>query len=457
MIAKRQLDPGMKTFIVIWFGQLISILGSSLTSFALGIWTYQQTGSVSQFAIVLFASTLPPVLLAPFAGLLADYWNRRWLIILADTGSALSTLVVVVLLLTNHLEAWHIYLTAGFSAIMGTIQGPAYIVTIPLLVPPDQLGRANGMGQFSRSLGQLIAPILGGFLLVSIGLPGIITIDLLTFLVAVTTMLIVRFPDRPRATQHAARESRTQAITAGWRYIIQRPGLLALLIYFALINFFLGSIEVLVTPLALSVTSADMLGVILFTGGLGMVAGSLTMSFWGGPRRKIYGILVAQLIGGLCVLLAGLNTHVLVFVAVAFIYFFGVPIGDGCSTMILQQKVATYVQGRVFALVGAITSFVLPISYLIVSTLVDRVFEPLMMPDGALAGTMGPLIGVGEGRGIALMFATMGLLAMVVTLLAYLYPPLRLIEDQLPTMNLGPVPTDAPVRPPIAGEATSGQ
>ena len=453
MLKKILLDSGMKFFIWIWFGQLVSLVGSSLTSFALGIWIYQETGSVSQFAIVLFSSTLPPILFAPFAGILADYWNRRWVMILADTGSALATFVIVLLLLSQRLEAWHIYIATAISSIMATIQMPAYAAAIPLMVPEEHLGRANGLGQLSRSVGQLIAPILGGFLLVTIGLQGIIMIDLASFLLAVTTLLLVRLPDIPRTTtQGEARESWLQAATAGWRYIVQRRGLLSLLIYFAVINFLLGSIDVLVTPLLLSITTVDRLGVILFIGGLGMLAGSLVMSFWGGPKYKIYGVLLVQLTCGLCVALVGINTHVIILSLLAFINFFGIPIGDGSTTSILQQKVPANVQGRVFAVVGAIASFVLPISYIIVSTLADQVFEPAMMPGGALAETFGWLFGVGKGRGIGLMFSMMGTLAIIATVLAYSYPPLRSIEGDLPNAN-----GTLTLAEPVSGQALPGE
>lgn len=443
MLRKLSTATGMRVFFVIWFGQLVSFLGSSLTSFALGIWIYERTGAVTQYAIVLFCATLPPILLAPFAGLLADRWNRRWAMILADTGSALSTLVIVLLLFTDRLDAWHIYLATAFSAVMSTIQLPAYAATIPLLVPAEQLGRANGMRQLSRSIGQLLAPVLGGFLVVAIGLQGVILIDLITFLFAVTTLLLLRFPDVPKTTSAKQPSSWLRESFAGWTYLLTRRGLLSLLIYFAIINFLLGSIEVLVTPLALSITSPDMLGVILFIGGLGMVTGSLIISVWGGPRRKIYGVLISQCIGGACVILAGLNSNIIVLAVVAFVYFFGIPIGDACSTFIFQQKVAAEVRGRVFAVIGAVAGFVLPMSYLIVSALADRVFEPLMMPGAPLAQVFGSIVGTGEGRGIGLMFAIMGSIAMLVTVLAYLYPPLRLIDDDLPTTGGATAPIDS--------------
>jgi hypothetical protein len=299
------------------------------------------------------------------------------------------------------------------------------------------------MRQLSRSLGQLIAPVLGGFLVVTIGLQGVILIDLITFLVAVTTLLLLRFPDVPKPAGTRAKTSWVRESMVGWTYLLTRRGLFSLLLYFAIINFLLGGIEVLVTPLVLSITSPEILGVILFIGGLGMLTGSLIMSFWGGPRRKIYAVLLSQGIGGCCVLLAGLNTNIGVLAVVAFVYFLGIPIGDACSTFIFQQKVAAEVRGRVFAVIGAVAGFVLPLSYVIVSALADRVFEPLMLPGAPLAQVFGSIVGTGEGRGIGLMFAMMGSIAMLVTVLAYLYPPLRQVDDDLPQVSAPRAPTDS--------------
>ncbi|HEU4326192.1 MAG TPA: MFS transporter [Roseiflexaceae bacterium] len=434
---------GMRTFLIIWFGQLISTLGSSLSSFALGIWIYEQTGEVTQFALVLFSATLPAVILGPYAGLMADRWNRRWLMILSDTGSALATMTIVVLLAQGQLEAWHIYLSSAFTSVMAAIQSPALSATIPLIVPAEQLGRANGMGQIARSLGQLIGPLLGGILLAVIGIQGVIMIDLITFLVAVSSLLLIRFPSYAPRDPGEAGEPWWSAALAGWRYVLDRPGLLGLLIFFAAINFLLGSIEVLVTPLVLSFTTTEMLGLILFIGGLGMLCGSLVMSFWRGPVDPMHAILLPQLIGGVCVAIFGINTSVLVLAVAAFIYFFGIPICDSYTMMVFQQKVAPEVQGRVFAVIGVVANIVLPVSYLVVSLLADRVFEPLMQPGMPLAVQLGPLLGTGPGRGIGLLCAVAGMLAVCATLLAYRYPPLRSLHRDLPDAVL-PAPVLAP-------------
>ena len=434
---------GVKTFLVIWFGQLVSTFGSGLTNFALGVWIYQKTGEVTSFGLVLIFITLPPILLAPFSGVVIDRYNRRWIMIISDSVSALSTLAVALLLFTDTLEVWHIYLATGISATVGSFQWPAYIASISLMVPSEHLGRANGLGELSRSLSQLLSPVLAGFLLIAIQLEGIIFIDFVTFLCALTSLLFVRIPQlKSEQDDETTSESMLSAITFGWRYLAQRPGLLSLLLYFTAVNFLVGGIEVLVTPLALSFTTVDVLGTILFVGGMGMVTGSILISMWGGPSRKIYAVLGTQLIGGCCLIIVGFFTNIYILAAVAFIFFFGIPVGDTATNVILQNKVAPKVQGRVFTMVGAIAGGVLPLAYLIIGWLADNIFEPMMQPGGRLATVFGPVIGVGEGRGIGLLFVIMGAFTVIITILAYQYPRLRLVDVELPDHS--PYPEETP-------------
>ena len=424
---------GMRVFILIWFGQLVSLIGSGLTGFALGVWMYQRTGSVTQFALISLSTTLPFIVISPLAGALVDRWNRRWIMILSDSGAGLSTGAIALLLVTGRLETWHIYLATATSSTFSAFQWPAYIATTTLLVPKQHLGRASGMTQLGQALAQLISPVLAGILLGSIKLQGVILLDFATFLFALVTLLLVRFPDaKTTAAGEAGKDSLLRSAAYGWTYITARPGLLALLIFFTLSNFLVGVVEVLTTPLVLSFASAAVLGIILSIGGTGMLVGSLVISTWGGPQRRINNVFGFMLLGGLCILVAGLRTSVPLFALAAFFFFLGLPIINGSSQVIFQKKVAPNVQGRVFALNGAIAGASLPLAYAIAGPLADRVFEPLMAPNGPLAGSIGQIIGVGPGRGIGLLFIVMGALTILVTLAAYQYPRLRLVEDELP-------------------------
>jgi MFS transporter, DHA3 family, macrolide efflux protein len=433
MINQRFKSYGMRIFILIWFGQSVSMIGSSLTSFGLGIWVYQQTKSITQFALVSLSLALPIILISPFAGALVDRWSRRWVMILSDLGSGLSTLAIAILLTTNQLEIWHIYLATAISATCGTFQIPAYEAAITMLVPKQHFGRANGMVQMGIALGQLIAPVLGGVLLVFIHLQGIIFIDFITFLFAIIPLLLVRFADpQDLSDQKTGQKKLLQSAIEGWQYIASRSGLLSLLVFTAISNFIVGFAEVLFTPLVLSFASEIELGTVLSIGGMGMLIGSLVVSTWGGSQRYILNVFGFTILGGLSILAAGMKTSVALVAVAAFLFFFGLPISNSSSQVIFQKKVSPHIQGRVFAFTGAVTAAALPLAYVIAAPLAEKIFEPLMSVDGWLAGSIGKIIGVGSGRGIGLLFAVLGILTILFTIVAYQYPRLRFVDDELP-------------------------
>ncbi len=436
LIAGHTPSNRIRTFVLIWLGQLVSLVGSSLTSFALGVWVYERTGSATQFALISLFVALPAVVLAPFAGVFIDRWNRQWAMIISDAGAGFSALVILLLLSTNQLELWHIYLGVAINSAFNTFQWLAYSSTVTLLIPKKHLGRAGGMAQLAESLGLVIAPGLAGVLLEAIQLEGVIQIDLLTFIFALLTLLIVRVPNPPKSHDKNRIDTPQNSVLRqafyGWNYLKARPGLMGLLIFFAISNFLVGVVTVLGPPFILSLASPAVLGIVMSIGGGGMLVGGLLMGIWGGPKRRIYGVLGFEFLAGVSILLAGLRPSVLLFAVLGTIFFFRLPIVNGSRDAIWQSKVAPEVQGRVFSVRRVISWSARPLAYLIAGPMADNVFEPLMAVDGPLAGNIGNIIGVGPGHGISLLFVIVGVLILLVTLAGYLYPRLRLIEDELP-------------------------
>lgn len=432
-MTQRTASRGMLIFNVIWFGQLVSLIGSGLTGFALGVWLYERTGSVTLFALNSLCFILPQILFSPFAGALVDRWDRRRAMILSDTGAGLSSLFLVLLLFAGRLEVWHIYLATIFNALFSSFQWPAYSAATTLLVPRKHLGRAGGMVQIGQAVSQLIAPAMAGALLVTIGLEGVILIDLATFAFAVLTLLVVRIP-RPETTAEGAagRGSLWQEAAFGWKYITARPGLLGLLIFFSVNNFLWGMVTLLLVPMILEIATPDVLGYLYSTVGMGMLLGTLVMSAWGGPQRRILGVLGFETIMGLLTVVAGLRPLIPLIAAAGSGILFCVPIVNGSSQALWQSKVEPGLQGRVFAVRRMIAMAASPLAYVVVGPLADKVFEPLMAVDGPLAGSVGRIIGTGPGRGGGLMFILIGILSVAATVVAYLNPRIRLVEDELP-------------------------
>ena len=427
----------MRSFLTVWLGQLFSRLGSALTAFALSVWVYQRTGSITKFALVSLCYALPVVLVSPFAGVLVDRWNRRRAMLIGDTGSGLSILSLVLLFFSGNLELWHIYAATAIGASFSALQWPAYSSAVTLLVPKKQFGRANGMVQLGMGAARVGAPLLGGLMLLAFEIGGVLLIDLASFAFAILTLLVVRMPGIGQPAKDARRSFLADVAYAG-TYLRRQPGLLSLMLLYGICNFLIGIVSVLVTPMILAFASSVVLGTVLSVGGTGMLLGALLMSVWGGSRRKVLTVLGFIVVMGLCIALSGLRASATLIAVAAFGLFFSLSLINSSTPTIIQTKVEPEVQGRVFALLTMIAWSAYPLAYPLAAPLAERIFEPLLRADGALAGSVGQLIGVGQGRGIALLFITVGGLMVLIAAAGYFYPRLRRLEDEMPDVVVAP-------------------
>jgi len=420
--------------LAVWLGQVVSLFGSGLTGFALGVWLYQQTGSASNFALVALCSALPQLILSPLAGVLVDRYNRRILMALADSGSALCTLAAAALFLSGGIEVWHIFVITALSAACGALQAPAYSALVAGVVPQGDLARANGMIQLGQGLAEILAPAAAGALVLAIGVPGVMLIDLATFLVAVLALLLSRIPAETLPTTE---EHRTGGLAAfwrearhGWEYLRADPRLTALLSFQALFSFLWNLFAVLVVPMVLGFTSPDGLGVALTVAGSGMLAGSLAMSVWGGPKRRLAGLLVFEFVSALAFVLMGLRPSLILVCAAAFIAHWTLAFVSSLNESLWQANTPAEVRGRVFAFKQAAVKAAVLLAYAIAGALADRVLNPLLLEDGPLASTLGQVMGVGAGRGIALLFILIGVVKALSALRLGLSPALSRIDGQ---------------------------
>lgn len=401
-------------FVTIWFGQLVSLIGSGIASFSLGIWVFQRTGSTTQFALISFFGLLPFVLTAPLAGVVIDRWDRRKALLLSDTCAGICTLAIALLLFSGRLAVWHIYISVMIASVAATFRWPTISALTTVLVDKKHYGRASGMVQMAQAAGQILSPAVAVFLITKIKLEGLLLVDFATFLFALVTLLAVRVPKVETGDSAEEKKSLLDDVGFGWRYIKARSGLLWLLALLFVANFNMGMIIVLSTPLILSFATTQELGVANSIAGLGMLAGGLVMSIWGGPQRRIYGIIGVMVVQGFLLLFLGFKPSLWLVGAGAFCFLFTMPILAGSSQAIWLSKVPANLQGRVFSVRFAMAMSSTPIAYLIAGPLSDRVFEPLMAPGGALAASVGAIIGVGRGRGIALLLMLLGLALVVI-------------------------------------------
>jgi DHA3 family macrolide efflux protein-like MFS transporter len=451
-MSEREAGGDWRSFLLLWLGQVVSLLGSGLTSFGLGVWVYQQTGSVSRFALILIVGSVPGLLLGPLAGVLIDRWDRRKVMVLANLGAAACTLVLIALQVQGRLELWHIYVVAACGATCGYVQNPAFAATIPLMLPKQHLGRASGMMQLGPASSRILSPLIAGALLPLVHLEGLLAIDLVTFLFAAACVLIIHIPKVVPTVARGPRPSLLREAGYGWTYIKVRPGLVSLLAFFAVLNLFFSFCLVLTTPLVLSFGTPAMLGIVLSLSSAGMLAGSVVMSTWGGPRRRMNGILGFAPLLGLSFLVIGAAQSIPLVTAGVFLLFFVVPIINGCDEAIWQAKVERQSLGRVAATAQLLSQFTAPIAFLLAGPLADRLFEPMMRAGGALSGSVGQLLGVGPGRGVGVLFVLMGLLLIASSLSGWMYPRLRSLEDELQDAE----PAGGPAAQPLADHAAAG-
>ena len=431
----------MRTFFIIWLGQVISLLGSKLTEFALGFWileqTYQETGTITQFALTVLFIYLPKVIISPLAGVLVDRWNRRHVMILSDLGTSMITGIVLLLVLSNHLEVWHIYIAVIMSSSLNAFQQPAYIAAIAQLVPPKNLSRANGMVQASFAIAKITAPVIAGLLMKALGIKAILLIDLMTFAIAILTLISVKFPDLKRFTKSKQRivNQLIDDTISGWNYIAVRPGLSRLIGFIAISYFTMGVLEVVLWPLLYQPGSTDRLGIVLSLGGCGMLLGSVLMSVWEGPKNRVKAIITCVGLQSVIVFIGGTRISLVVLGAGIFGYLFSQPIIVSCNQAIWQSKVPASLQGRVFALQQTLERSLAICAYLSAGPLVDNVLNPLINTDGIVARTISKFVSTGMAQGVPLLLILLGGINLIIVAVAYGEPRLRYLERELPDRN----------------------
>ena len=447
-MRRSERDPaGMFGFTIIALGQFVSMLGTGMTRFAITIYAWQVTGEATALALVGFFAFGPSVLLSPVAGAIVDRANRKLVMMLSDLAAGLMTLAVLGLYLTGELQIWHLYVTGALSGAFESFQFPAYSAAVTTMLPKEQYARANGMISLVESASGVVSPILAGVLIGALGIGGILTIDVITFCVALLALLVVFIPQPERSEAGRLGQGSLWSESGyGFKYILQRPSLLGLQLVFFGINFTSTFTWVLMAPmiLARSGNQEVVLGSVQSMLGVGGVVGALVLSAWGGPRRRIHGVLLGMALGSLLGSgLMGLGRGVVLWSIAAFADAFCLPFINGSNQAIWQSKVAPDVQGRVFAVRRLIAQITAPLAMLLAGPLADQLFEPAMQPGGGLAGRLDWLVGTGPGSGMALILLATGLLGVAVGLVGYLIPKIRDVETLLPDHDAAAVAVPA--------------
>jgi DHA3 family macrolide efflux protein-like MFS transporter len=411
MIQNR--PRGMFAFTIVWIGQAVSLLGTSMSAFAYTIWAYELTGKATALALVGFFYVTPLLIMSPIAGAIVDRSNRKFMMMISDLASGVTTIAILILFSAGRLELWHLFAANAITGTFQTFQWPAYSAAITMIVPKKHYARAHAMNDLAGNTSGIFAPLLAGALLPFIGLGGILTIDIATFMVAIAALLVVIIP-QPEATEEGleSRGSIWQESAYGFRYIFKRKSLLGLQTIFMVGNFFAGMGYTLIAPMILARTDSNSLifGSVQTAGAVGGVVGGLVMSAWGGSKKKVHGVLTGWILAGLFgMVLTGIGRGLPMWALGAFSGAFMIPFINSSNQAIWQAKVAPDIQGRVFATRRLIAWFVMPIATLLAGPLADFVLEPAMSQPSLMSDMFGWLVGYGAGAGMALIIVFCGL------------------------------------------------
>jgi len=440
-MTDKRLLSGMKGFSIVWIGQIISVLASMMTNFGMTLWMYKQTESATAMAFMQVAFITPFLLLSPIAGAMVDRYNRKLMMMVSDLTAVLSTAVILVLYVTGLIEFWHLYIAAVINGLGNTFQWPAYSAAITTMVPKEQYGRANGMMSLVEAGPGVLAPMIAGAVL-ALSIPGpldsfglIMLLDLVTFFIAIGTLLIVYVPQPQKTVEGQKVQGNIWAEAwYGFKYIFQRPSLLGLQMIFFFGNLFIGIGFAVFAPMILARTDQNSLifGSVQTAGAIGGIIGGVLMSAWGGFKRRVHGVLGGWMVSGICAIGLGMASSLPMWIPFMVIWAINGALINTSNQSIWQSKVAPDVQGRVFSARRLIAWFAQPIAPIIGGTLADFVMEPAMQTSNAISAVFGPIFGTGPGAGMGLLISFIGFGAASAGLIGYFLPNIRNAEDILP-------------------------
>jgi predicted MFS family arabinose efflux permease len=410
-----------RNFFIIWLGQTASVLGTSMTTFAMTIWAWDKTGRAAPLAFIVATGLVTYLLLTPLAGVVVDRYDRKRVMLIADLGAGLVSLFIYLLFVNGWLEVWHLYVTTFIVGGLEAFHLPAYVTAAATLLPKEEYGRAAGMRSFSFSLANVAAPPLAGVLIGLIGIGGIILIDLATFTLASLLLAFIHVP--PPEQSEAAPDFSLAQMFFGFGYICHRPELRGLLATLTITNFFAAFTEyAILSAFILARTEGDevVLGTVQAAAAGGALAGGALASLWGGPKRKARAILLTLAIGFFFNdVVFGLSRGVFWWSGALFLGATMTPILVSAFYGLWQSVIPADLQGRVFAARDILVDLPVLLGTLLAGPLADAVFEPALRPGGRLAEALGSLFGNTAGSGMALMFVLFGGMGLIISLAGF--------------------------------------
>ena len=408
----------LKNFILLWSTQSLSQLGSAMTNFALVIYLYEKTGSALQTALLSICSYAPYVVMSIFAGALSDRWDKRKVMLVCDVIAAMCTVAVFVLIHTDLLMPWHMYVLNALNGLMNTVQQPASDVSMSLITPKEYYQKTSGMRSFTNSLVTILTPVIATVSLSFFGIGAVILVDLITFLIAFLVLLFfIRIPEVERDAQ-SRKEPILQAAKGGLHYLNENRLVLKLILFLAGINFVSSAFNATLPAMILPRANGGelVLGTVQSCAGIATLVGSLSVTLMPAPKNRVRVICVTLLIS------MSTENFILAFCHTPFMWCVGqifgwlvIPLMGANLDVVLRTNIPVHMQGRVFSCRNTLQFFTIPIGNFLGGFLTDEVFEPLMARQ-SVENFLSALFGVGKGSGASMMLGILGITGVMICL-----------------------------------------
>lgn len=402
----------LRPFLTLWSTQAFSALGSSMTGFALILWSYQQHGSALTTALLSVCSYAPYVLLSIFAGIISDRWDKKRTMLVCDTLAALTTFIVWILFWTGSLQVWHLYVINALNGMMNSIQQPASEVAVSLLAPKEAYQKVGGLRSFSNSLVTILTPVIATAVFAFVGLDAVILFDLASFAVAFCSLAFGITIPKPVQGGDEIRETVMESAKAGLHYLCGNRGILHLILFLAAINLIASVYEAALPPMLLSKAGENALAIVSAFTGIANVIGSVIASLLPAPKKR--GRVICNcLLFSMCTenFFLAFGKGIPIWCLGAVLGWLLIPLMNTNMDVLLRSQIPIDMQGRVYSIRNALQFFTIPLGYLLGGFLVDRVFEPFMR---GRTGILTGLFGSGKGSGAAMLYSVLAVAGILV-------------------------------------------
>ena len=418
----------MKNFYKLWLGELISNIGSGMTAFALSVYVYEKTGSVSYISIITLLSFMPSIILSPIGGLLADRYDRRLLMIIGDLFSGLGLIYILWNIQAGEKSIVPIFLGITFSSIFTSLLEPSYRATLTDILDEENYAKASGLIQAAGSAKYLISPVIAGMILSVADIRVILLLDILTFITTCLMIFLVR-KSMNSETQNYKKDS-FKGLLEGLFIIKENRGVYSLVIIMFFVCFFMGFIQILIRPMILELSSVKTAGMMESLCAAGLLIGSLWIGIAGIKKNYSKILAVACFFCGIFMSMTGVNENLAIIGISTFLFFSTLPFMNSCADVLVRVSVPNELQGRVWGLISLITQMGTVTAYIISGVMADYIFEPMFNKNGILVENIGMIIGTGKGRGIGFMLILSGIGMLIMAIVIWKNGEIREVSEK---------------------------